>query len=418
MTPIREDAQIIIQEAIQSVLPKAAVGKALQDYALNEELFLVAIGKAAWKMAQATVEQLGPRIRKGIVITKYHHGEGPIDNCEIYEAGHPVPDENSVKATAKVLEMTSQLSSSDQLILLISGGGSALFEQPLEGVSLGEIAELTDQLLRCGANITEINTIRKHLSAVKGGRFAAKCGGANLLTIVLSDVVGDQLDTIASGPAWPDSTTSREAMDIIKKYKLQVGKNLLEAMLQETPKSLKNCNTKITGNVASLCMAAEESAKKLGYQPYLLSTTIQQEARSTGESLAAIAWKLRQGIIGDSIPLPPCAVIAGGETIVKIVGNGKGGRNQELALAAAIGIEGMNDVVIFSVGSDGTDGPTDAAGGMVDGETASRIRNAAGEPVMFLDNNDSYHALESSHDLIFTGPTGTNVNDLMVILLK
>lgn len=418
MNRLREEAMIIIKESIAAVLPEAAVAEALNRKIFNTGVVLVSIGKAAWNMARAAKDSLGSQVKKGIVITKYGHSGGPIENCEIIEAGHPVPDTNSVLGTEKVLGMVSTLTSDDQVIFLISGGGSALFEKPLEGVSLEDIRHLTSQLLGCGADIIEMNTVRKHLSAVKGGRFAVQCGSANIYAIVLSDVVGDKLDTIASGPAYPDASTSAEAFGILKKYNIRIAENLTEALKKETPKVIKNCETVVTGSVTALCSAAVKSVEKLGYSSLVLSATADGEARETGKFLASVAREIKKEGKNEFGLKPPCAIIAGGETIVRLTGTGKGGRNQETALSAALGIEGMEDVVILSVGSDGTDGPTDAAGGIVDGQTAARIRAASILPEVSLTNNDSYHALKASGDLIMTGPTGTNVNDLMVILCR
>ncbi len=418
MNTLREEAMIIIHESVQAVLPDTAVQIALRNKEFEAGLVLVAIGKAAWNMAKAAKAVLGSKVKRGIVITKYDHSGGPIENCEIIEAAHPVPDENSVLGTTKVLEMVSGLTADDQVIFLISGGGSSLFEKPLDGVSLEDIRELTSRLLGCGADIIEINTIRKHLSAVKGGRFARQCNGAKIYTIILSDVVGDRLDAIASGPASADSTTSADALRILKKYNLPVGSQLEEALGNETPKIIEHCETIVTGNVAALCLAAEKAAGKLGYSTVVLSTTIDCEAKEMGKLLASKVKEIQSARKSQFVPEPPCAVIFGGETIVRLTGNGKGGRNQEVALAAALEIEGMEDVVVFSFGSDGTDGPTDAAGGLVDGQTLARMRAGSIVPEDSLANNDSYHALKASGDLIITGPTGTNVNDLMVILCR
>lgn len=414
---LREDAAIIIGESIKAVLPEAAVIKALHKKEFNSEVTLLAIGKAAWRMAKAAKDVLGTKINQGIIITKYGHSGGPIENCEIIEAGHPVPDENSVLGTSKALEMVSNLTPDDQLIFLISGGGSALFEKPLGGVSLEEIRDLTNQLLACGADIVEMNTIRKHLSAVKGGRFAQQCGGAKIYSIVLSDVVGDNPDAIASGPAHPDSSTSADSIQILEKYKIQIDDHLKKALEKETPKNLENCETIISGNVTALCEAAAKSAQNLGYTTLTLSDSVNSEAKDYGQNLASIAREIKSEN-NSRYPKPPCAIIAGGETIVRLSGNGKGGRNQELALSAATCIAGLENVVVFSVGSDGTDGPTDAAGGMVDGDSVARMLAASVNPEDSLANNDSYFALKASGDLIITGPTGTNVNDLMVILCR
>lgn len=415
MNTLREDASIIIKESINAVLPEAAVIKALEKKEFSGNVVVIAIGKAAWNMANATKSVLGDKISRGLVVTKYEHSRGVIEGFEIIEAGHPLPDENSVKGASKALDLVSNLTEVDHVILLISGGGSALFEKPMQGVTLEDLMDITNQLLSCGAGIVEINTIRKHLSAVKGGRFALECGKANIYSIVLSDVIGDRLDSIASGPAYPDSSTSEEALRIADKYKLQISDDLREALSIETPKIVNNCETIITGSVSALCEAAAETAEKLGYTPMLISTTLDCEAKEAGRFLAAMAREIKQG---KSNFKPPCAIIVGGETVVRIVGDGKGGRNQELALSAAMGIEGLEDIILFSVGSDGTDGPTDAAGGMVDGATVNRMRASNILPEVYLDNNDSYNALMASGDLVITGSTGTNVNDLIVLLCK
>jgi len=294
MSSIREDAMIVIKESIAAVLPETAVAEALKRKIFNKPVVLVAIGKAAWNMAKAATNLLGPKMAKGIVITKYGHSRGPIKNCEIIEAGHPVPDLNSVLGSEKVLEMVSTLAADDQVIFLVSGGGSALFEKPLEGVSLEDIIHLTNQLLGCGADIIEINTVRKHLSAVKGGRFALHCGKTPVYAIVLSDVVGDRLDTIASGPAYPDSSTSAEAFRILEKYNISIGENLAKALENETPKVILNCETHVTGSVTALCGAAAKSTEKLGYSSLVLSTTIDCEASEMGKFLASLAREIKK----------------------------------------------------------------------------------------------------------------------------
>ena len=418
MKSIREDARIIIEKSISNVLPEAAVKRALNQKEFVNDIALVAIGKAAWNMAKAAKDALGEKITKGIVITKYGHSKGTIDSCEITEAGHPVPAENSVLGTDKVLQLVSELNKDTEILFLISGGGSSLFEKPLEGVSLNDIQNITNQLLKCGAGIFEINTIRKHLSAVKGGRFAQACGENKIYAVVLSDVVGDRLDTIASGPAYPDNTTSKDAFDIISKYEIEVNDLIKNALALETPKKIENCETVITGNVTAFCEAAAKNAASLGYTPVILTTSLDCEAKEAGKMFAAFAREIRSKNNLNFTPNPPCAIIAGGETIVHVKGNGKGGRNQEVSLSAALGIEGLKDVVVFSVGSDGTDGPTDAAGGMVDGETVNRILLYSVNPEKCLEENNSYNALKISGDLIITGATGTNVNDILVLLCR
>ncbi|WP_312653802.1 glycerate kinase [Proteiniclasticum sp.] len=412
---ISRDARGIIDQSIKSVKPDAAVISALEDRFFGGKVVIIAIGKAAFNMADAAYGILADQVTGGVVITKYGHAEGTIGNLDIVEAGHPIVDHNSVKGTKKVLEVTEKLGEKDHVIFLVSGGGSALFELPMEGVELEEIMDITDQLLKSGADIVEINTVRKHLSKVKGGKFAEHCRNTNILSIVLSDVIGDPLDAIASGPAYKDSSTSAEALDILRQYQIMVEPHILDVLKTETPKDVRNCETVIAGSVTALCRAAEEAASEKGYTPYLLSSTIDCEAREAGRFFSAIAREIRNGT---SSFKAPCAIIAGGETVVKIKGSGLGGRNQELALSCAQGIEGLRDTLFFSVGSDGTDGPTDAAGGIVDGETAAKLRDSGIPLEIYLDNNDSYHALDRANGLIMTGPTGTNVNDLMVLLVS
>jgi len=418
MSDMREDALQIINESIKAVLPNEAVDRALKNKIFHGEVVVVAIGKAAWNMAEAAKACLGDRIKAGAIVTKYEHSLGPLNGFEIIEAGHPIPDENSIRGAETAIKLVTELNREDHVILLLSGGGSALFEKPMEGITLDNIKEMTDQLLGSGADIVEINTLRKRLSAVKGGRFAQKCGEAQLYSIILSDVIGDRLDVIASGPAYPDASTSEQALEIISKYQLQLDEHIREVLKIETPKEIPNCETFITGNVAALCEAAAHSAKQLGYAPIILTTTMDCQAKEAGRMLASLAHEVKNGGKTRYSLQAPCAIIAGGETVVQMIGSGKGGRNQELALSASIGIDGMEDVVIFSVGSDGTDGPTDAAGGIVDGGTVSRMKAAGVLPETHLQLNDSYHALKASDDLIMTGATGTNVNDVSVILCR
>ncbi|MFN8459822.1 MAG: glycerate kinase [Anaerolineae bacterium] len=412
---IRQEAQTIINEALAAVLPEAAVQKQLQALNLEGDITVVAIGKAAWRMASAAKVELGQQIKRGIVITKYDHSLGDVPGLEIYEAGHPLLDENGVTATRRALELVQNLASTETVLFLVSGGGSALFEEPAEGVSLAEMMQVNSLLLKSGANIVEINTVRKHLSQVKGGRLAQRVKPAKVVALVLSDVLGDRLDSIASGPAYPDSTTSAEALAVVQKYRLELPDSVMRALQQETPKTVDNVESYIIGSVRVACEAAKQAAEHLGYSPLILTTTLDCEAREAGRFLAAIAKE----VLTSAHPLPPpCAVILGGETVVQVKGTGLGGRNQELALAAAAGLAGLEDVVIASVGTDGTDGPTDAAGGMVDGGTVARLAGQGLEVYKMLDNNDAYHALLASSDLLKTGPTGTNVNDLAVILVK
>ena len=409
MSTLRQDAHRIIEEAIRFVQPDTAVKKALRQRKLTGPVWVVAVGKAAWQMAHAAREELGEAIRGGIVITKYHHAKGAVGPLEIWEAGHPVPDENSFAATRRAMELVRDLGERDQVLFLLSGGGSALFECPL--IDGAELADITGQLLSCGADIVEINTVRKRLSAVKGGRFAGLCAPASVFSVVLSDIVGDPLDMIASGPACPDSSICAQAREIAARYVLRLSEKARSCLDTETPKELRNVETVITGSVSQLCASAKKTAAELGYEPLVLTDKLTCEAREAGRDMAREAAKYSGK--GRRV-----ALIAGGETVVHVTGKGLGGRNQELALAAAVGIEGLEDVAVFSVGSDGTDGPTDAAGGCVDGATATRLRELGRPAEDYLRDNDSYHALAESGGLIVTGPTGTNVNDLTVALIR
>lgn len=408
---MRKDAAQIMQASLHAVLPDAAVRRALQAFRQPEgRLVMVALGKAAWQMAHAASDALGSAIDEGIVITKYGHDMGPIPRTTIWQAGHPIPDQNSFDATAAAIALVQPLRQQDTVLLLISGGGSALFEKPL--CPPDELTDMTDQLMRCGANIVEINTLRKRVSAVKGGRFAQFCAPAQVFSIVLSDIVGDPLDMIASGPAYPDQSTAEQAINIVQKYGLHLSPTVLSLLEQPMPHTLDNVETHITGSVRELCTAAAAQCRALGYAPVILTDSLSCEAREAGSFLAAVAQYQAR------ICQKPCAFIAGGETVVHVTGTGKGGRNQELALSAADGLSGIPNAVLFSVGSDGTDGPTDAAGGMVDGSTRDALLAQDIRIEQVLQQNDAYTALDRVGGLIRTGPTGTNVNDIAVLLLR
>lgn len=407
---IYTDASSIIAAALHAAQPDTAVAQALcQLPPYAGRLVLIAAGKAAWQMAAAAYGQLGRKISGGVVITKYGHARGAIGNLEIFEAGHPVPDGNSYRATQAAIAAVSELTEHDLVLFLLSGGGSALFEKPL--ITPEELEDITRQLLACGADITQINTLRKRFSAVKGGRFARLCAPAQVFSIILSDVLGDPLDMIASGPAYPDSTTSAQALTIAEKYRLKLSDAARACLMEETPKALSNVQSVVTGSVRQLCTAAAETAAALGYAPFVLSNCVCCEAREAGSFLASIA---RYHADTDK----SLAFLFGGETVVHLTGQGLGGRNQELALSAARGIAGLENALIFSLGSDGTDGPTDAAGGLVDGASMARLQSLGIQIDDVLQNNDAYHALQAIDGLILTGPTGTNVNDLSVLLIK
>lgn len=432
---------MIVKESIRAVLPDAAVRRALADFERpTGRLILVAAGKAAWQMARAAVDALADAsgdpedsvIDNGIVITKYGHVMGEIPGVTCCEAGHPVPDENGFAATAKALALVKDMTETDAVLFLLSGGGSALFELPI--ISGEELQDITGQLLAAGADIVEINTIRKRLSAVKGGSFGLACAPARVYNIILSDVLGDRVDMIASGPAAPDASTAEEALAIADKYDLALSPHARKLLREDKPASLDHVTTIVTGSVKELCRAAAESCRGLGYEPVVLTEELSCEASQAGRELGEIA---RAFLTGDKDTVkgisdkyvsdmqPPVAdrmtekrqlaIIMGGETVVHVRGRGLGGRNQEIALAAAPLIDGL-DAAVFSFGSDGTDGPTDAAGGYVDGGTMELLKNAGIDSEQALADNDSYHALQAADGLIITGPTGTNVNDVSVVL--
>lgn len=406
---LRNDADRIVRAAIAAVQPDAAVHRVLAGRAFPGRVVLVAAGKAAWQMAKAATDCLGNRIGQGVVITKYGHVMGPIPRCECFEAGHPVPDENSFRGTQAALDLAEPLGEGDTVLFLLSGGGSSLFEIPL--VPAEVLQDVTQQLLACGADIVEINTIRKRLSRVKGGRFAEICAPARVLAVILSDIPGDPPDMIASGPACPDTSTAADALRIAEKYSLRMPETAKRLLETETPKRLGNVETLVSGSVRELCAAAAKACRELGYEPMLLTDRLRCQAKEAGSFLASVLQTHRDS--GQSR-----AFIAGGETVVIVTGRGKGGRNQELALAAGDGIGGIPGAAVFSFGSDGTDGPTDAAGGYADGDTRETLRRQGILIDDVLRDNDAYHALEKTGGLIITGPTGTNVNDAAVALLR
>lgn len=405
---LRGHAEHIARSAIATVLPDVAVKEALEGIKFPGSVYVVAVGKAAWQMANSATACLSDKITDGIVITKYHHVQGQIPGIKCMEAGHPVPDENSFRATAEAIDLVKDLTENDTVLFLLSGGGSALFERPV--IEQEELQDITNQLLACGADIVETNTIRKRLSYVKGGRFAKLCEPAHVFAIVLSDIIGDPLDMIASGPVTLDSSTCEDALRIVEKYGLRISEKARLFLETETPKSITNVTVQITGSVKQLCAAAAVQSKALGYEPVVLTDRMNCQAKEAGGFLASIL-KIHEDTE------KPLAFIAGGETVVKLTGKGKGGRNQELALAAAVGIEGLRNAAVISVGSDGTDGPTDAAGGYVDGETITSLQGKGLSVYQTLMDNDAYHALKAVDGLIMTGPTGTNVNDVSIGLV-
>jgi glycerate 2-kinase len=438
---LRRDALDILTDAVEAVDPYSATKNSLEiidgrllfcggefDLRQLERIFVVGGGKASGSMAEAVEELLGDRIVEGRV-NVLRGTEGSFDLKKIipYGAGHPVPDEGAVKGVDRMLLLMSCAKADDLFIFLVSGGGSALMTKPAEGVKLMDLRTLTDSLLMSGATINELNAVRKHLSAIKGGLMAKKAYPAKILSLIMSDVVGDPLDTIASGLTAPDNTTFGDAMRILKRYglwevapsnvrdRLEKG---LRGETEETPKPgdsiFEKVNNVIVGSNLMAALAAVEKAKSLGYNSMLLSTRIEGEARHAGIVLAGIA----QEVLATGRPMePPAALIAGGETTVTVTGSGSGGRNQELALGAALKIEGLN-VVLATLATDGIDGPTEAAGALSDGSTLARAQSRGLDAMDFLYDNDSYGFFSTLGDALITGPTGTNVNDLTVILIS
>lgn len=409
MSTLREDAEAIMHASIQAVLPEKTVKKALSGVRFSGRVRLVSIGKAAPRMAKTAHGILGGQIEEGVVITKYGHSLKAPFPFPVIEAGHPLPDENSIRGAKAALQLVSGLREEDTVLLLLSGGGSALFELPL--IPLAELAHITEALLKSGADISEINTIRKRLSGVKAGRFAEISAPARVFCIILSDVLGNRADLIASGPAAPDPSTAEEAFSIIQKYGIALSPAAREALYRETPKSLPHVRRTFTGSVRELCLAGMEAAASLGYEPRLLTDSLSGEAGDAGRGLAQYAIEYRKTD-------RPLAFLMGGEPVVHVRGNGLGGRSQELALSAAEALAGLPHAALFAFGSDGTDGPTDAAGGFVDGTTREKLARIGLSLEELLTENDSYHALMKTGGLLKTGPTGTNVNDLAVLLLR
>ena len=407
---LRDHARIIYEGAIEKSLPDSIVSDALKELPqYGGKLILVAIGKAGYQMAKVAGDILKDKIDSGIVITKYHHVRGEINRVKCYEAGHPVLDENSLFAPREALKLTDNLTKDDRVLFLVSGGGSALFEDT--DCTLEELQELNKALLDCGADISEINTIRKRVSNVKGGRFAIHCSPATVYCVMMSDVVGDRVDMIASGPACADSSSTEYALSVVKKYGLKLNDKIISLIKKETPKSLDNVISRVAGGTVALAKHAREIAEGLGYKATIISDSVTGEARELGKEIGKIAKENQD-------TKEPLAFIYTGETVVYIKGDGKGGRNQEIALSACQYIRDMESCVAFSVGTDGTDGPTDSAGGICDSKTYERIMESKKTPEEYLKNNDSYNALKASGDLIITGPTGTNVNDLTVLLIN
>lgn len=397
----------------------------LRDFA---GVHVVGAGKAAAPMAEAVSEVLRDDLTGGLIITKYGHIDRPLpDRIQVREAGHPVPDESSTASTARLAALLQSVDAHALVIVVISGGGSALMTLPAAGLSLADLQATTQVLLRAGATIHQINAVRKHLDAIKGGGLVRLVNGATIVTLILSDVIGDDLSVIASGPTVPDPSTFEDAWRVIAQFNLidhipaAVRDHLQRGMrgeIADTPKPgdplFARVQTAIIGSNAQAAQAAEAEAQRLGFNTLLLSTRVQGEAREVARVAAAIAQEIQHA---DRPVRKPGCVIMGGETTVTVTGRGLGGRNQELALAAAGAIDGLPHTLIASFGTDGTDGPTDAAGAMATGETVGRGRAIGLEAAAYLANNDSYTYFKALGDLIVTGPTGTNVNDVMVVLV-
>lgn len=425
-----QDSQALMRAALRAVDPEAAVHRHVHrsgqrllvagrryDLQRYERVFVIGAGKAAVPMATAVASLLGERLTEGVVVTRYgQRGQsgGDIPNIRVIEAGHPVPDENSLRGARLVVDLAQRATARDLVVCLVSGGGSALLTSPVPGLDLDALRTLTETLLRSGATIQEINAVRKHLSQVKGGQLARLVAPATLVTLVLSDVVGDRLDVIASGPTVADATTVADARAVLARYRASG----VEPLLRETPKpddeAFRRAQHVIVGSNRAAARAAVAEAERRGYGTLLLSTYVEGEAREVGRVAAALAKGIRAH--GDPVA-PPACLVWGGETTVTVRGDGVGGRNQELALAAALALEGWEGVRLVALGTDGVDGPTDAAGAVVTGATVPRARERGLDAREFLARNDSYHFFAAVDGLIRTGPTGTNVNDLLFILV-
>lgn len=439
ISKLRQDALEIFQAGLQAADPKVAVHKFIkrdrQDLVVEgrtyhlehfDRIYVIGGGKAGASMAAAVEKLLGDRISTGLVNVKYGHIE-KLQKVKINEADHPLPDEAGLKGTKKIIELLTSTEENDLVICLISGGGSALLPLPAAGISLSEKQEVTQKLLACGANINEMNAVRKHISKIKGGQLARIAYPATLITLVLSDVIGNYLDVIASGPTVPDKSTFQDVKEIIERYKIwndipnTIKFHILKGLhgeIPETPKKgdkifSKTQNVVIGSNIKTV-MAAAKKAKSFGYNSLMLSSFIEGETKDVAKVHTAIAKEILQS--GNPIPVPAC-VISGGETTVTLRGHGKGGRNQEFTLTAAIDLAGLDSVVILSGGTDGTDGPTDAAGAICDGYTVQRAQKLGMKAKDYLYDNNSYPFFKNLHDLLITGPTNTNVMDLRLILV-
>jgi glycerate-2-kinase len=398
------------------------------DLSAFKRIYVVGGGKASGSMAQTLEEILGDRIEEGLVVVpRGTAGRYEAKRIKYQEASHPIPDNTSVDGARKILNLVSHAQDNDLVICVISGGGSSLMALPREGITLSDKQRVTDHLLKSGAAIGEINMVRKHISSFKGGQLASKAYPATLLSLLLSDVTGDPSGVIASGPTAPDSTTFNESMDVLKRYNLwveapkpirKVLSDGVRGLIHETPKgedpAFKKTHNIVIGNNRLACTTAVDELARSGLKAMFLTSCIEGEARVVGSMLASIAREIETS--GNPY-VPPIGVIAGGETTVTVTGNGIGGRNQEICLAAALKIDGLARTVVASVSTDGVDGPTESAGALVDGRTISRSRKLGLNAKEYLLNNDSHSFFSEMGGLIDTGPTGTNVNDISVLIL-
>ena len=436
---MRRHAETIFSAGVRAVAPQAAIEKHCRfddnilhvgdrEYQLDRyaHIYVIGCGKAAASMAAVMENMLGDRITAGIVTVKYKH-TADLNRVQIVEAGHPIPDDNGCQGAESIVNLSRSADNHDLVICLISGGGSALLPLPAAGLTLADKQGTIKALLHCGATIHEINAIRKHTSAVKGGLLAREVFPAELLTLILSDVVGDDLDAIASGPCVPDASTYRDCLNIVAKYGIEkvlpprVRKHLQQGsdgLRPETPdpadRIFERAYSMIVGSNSEALEAARNAAAQMGYNPLILSSMIEGDTGQVAGMHGAIAREILK--TGHPTPAPAC-ILSGGETTVVLTGDGLGGRNQQFALAAALDIAGHDRIVILSGGTDGTDGPTDAAGAYVDGSTLHRAVNLGMDPSKYLADNDAYHFFKRLDDLLITGPTGTNVMDLRVMLI-
>ena len=420
------DPILLVRRSLQLDGAILQAGKRLYDLARYSNLYVVGAGKAAAKMARAVEALLGERIAGGIVIVKHGHSI-PLKKLKIVEAGHPIPDPAGIKATEAIIRLLRRTQKNDLILCLVSGGASALLSCPVVGLSLQDKQRTTQALLNCGARIQEVNAIRKHISGIKGGRLAELAYPSTVLSLILSDVIDDSMDNIGSGPTAPDSSTFADCLSIIDRY--GVGDMIPLAVttflkkgaageIADTPKAdnpiFQQVQNLLIGNNQLALVAAKEKAQALGYNTLILASSVEGEARRVAIDHVVSA---RDVLSSASAVRPPACIISGGETTVTIRGAGLGGRNQEFALAAALEIDGLNGIVVLSGGTDGTDGPTDAAGGIVDGTTVQRARDQGLNARSYLERNDSYPFLKAVGDLLITGPTLTNVMDLRLILI-